>query len=68
MLVATRVAAIAHAVHDKVLARDVLALLTPWVNHVSVDGNCWWCDGPVALWLALPHHTVGDNFQAQRHI
>lgn len=68
VLVATRVAAIAHAVNDKILARDALALLTPWVNHVSVDGNGWWCDGPVALWLAMLHHTLGDNFQAQRHL
>lgn len=66
LLVATRVAAIAHAIDDLELAHDVITLLTPWVNHVSVDGNGWWCDGPVAVWLAMLHHMRGDDLVAAR--
>lgn len=68
LLVATRVAAIAHAIDDPVLADDVIRVLTPWANHVSVDGNGWWCDGPVAVWLAMLHHLRGDDLAALRHL
>jgi len=68
LLVATRVAAIAHALGDQSLAGEVIDVLTPWADHVSVDGNGWWCDGPVSAWLALLHHTCGDDLQALRYL
>ena len=35
---------------------DVISMLTeklrPWHEHIAVDANAWWCDGPVSLALA----------------
>ena len=42
------------------LRREMIDLLQPWVEHVSVDSNAWWCDGPVAMWLALLHESLGE--------
>ena len=68
LLVATRLAAVAHAANDDDLAREVVDLLTPWSRHVSVDGNGWWCDGPVSLWLAMLHHQLGDTASSLRYL
>jgi DNA-binding CsgD family transcriptional regulator len=68
LLVATRVAAVAHLTHDDDLARTVVSHLSPWANHVSVDGNGWWCDGPVSLWLAMLHHQLGDQVEARHYL
>jgi tetratricopeptide (TPR) repeat protein len=55
LLVATRVAAVALAAGDRELVDEMVEVLNPWADRVSVDGNGWWCDGPVSLWLALLH-------------
>jgi len=60
LLTATRVAAVACELGDRDLAREVLGVLTPFADHVAVDGNGWWCDGPVSLWLAGLHRTLGQ--------
>jgi len=68
LLLATRVAAVACAAGDDALARDVIEVLTPWAEHVSVDGNGWWCDGPVSLWLAHLHDLRGEPAVARRFL
>ncbi|MFM8304889.1 MAG: LuxR C-terminal-related transcriptional regulator, partial [Actinomycetota bacterium] len=45
---------------DADLAAAVIPVLEPWRDHVALDGNGWWCDGPVALWLARLHAVRGD--------
>jgi ATP/maltotriose-dependent transcriptional regulator MalT len=68
LLVCTRSAAAAVAAGDHDLARDLIGLLNPWTDHISVDGNGWWCDGPVALWLAQLHHLLGHEAQTHTHL
>lgn len=68
LLVATRLAAVAQIARDPNLARDLIQILTPWTDHVSVDGNGWWCDGPVSLWLAALYDVVGDAAMCARHL
>lgn len=68
LLVATRVAAVAQIVGDVELTQEVIGVLAPWADHVSVDGNGWWCDGPVSLWLATLHHQLGHELEAQRYL
>jgi DNA-binding CsgD family transcriptional regulator len=65
LLVATRVAAVATQLEAQELARKVIGVLTPWRGHFSVDGNGWWCDGPVDAWLTLLHQTAGDELRAR---
>lgn len=68
LLLATRLAAVAEAVGDTHLAEDLIAVLSPWADHVAVDSNAWWCDGPVDLWLAALHLTLGDPEAARHHL
>lgn len=66
LLTATRVAAVAVAVADRELAGDAIVALRPWEDHIAVDGNGWWCDGPVALWLAELHAVLDHTDEARR--
>lgn len=66
LFTATRIAAVAVAVGDGELARDVAAVLAPWEDHVAVDANGWWCDGPVALWLAALHAVTHEHGATRR--
>lgn len=66
LLVATRLAAALSFLDVPDLTDDVIAILEPWRTHVAVDSNAWWCDGPVALWLAHLHHRRGDDERAAR--
>lgn len=42
------------------LIEPVLGLLVPWSDHVAVDANAWWCNGPVSLAIAELHAARGD--------
>ncbi|MFM8268268.1 MAG: LuxR C-terminal-related transcriptional regulator [Ilumatobacteraceae bacterium] len=66
LLVATRLAAALAYLDVPDLPEEVIAVLEPWRTHVAVDSNAWWCDGPVALWLAHLHHRRGDDDRARR--
>ena len=68
LLVATRVAAVAVAAGDPSLVDEIVHVLSPWDDRVAVDGNGWWCDGPVALWLALLHHSRGEMMLASSYL
>lgn len=48
------------------LAPEVIEVLEPWCDHVAVDSNAWWCDGPVALRLAELRSLLGDTATATR--
>jgi DNA-binding CsgD family transcriptional regulator len=61
LLLATRLAAVAMATDDSELVDDLIAVMSPWSEHVAVDSNSWWCDGPVAVWLAMLHMHRGEN-------
>ena len=64
LLLMTRLSAVALVLEDVDLRREVLEVVTPWVEHVSVDGNGWWCDGPVSLWAALLHESLAERTAA----
>jgi DNA-binding CsgD family transcriptional regulator len=66
LLVATRGAQVAVllGLHDVI--DDLIEVLTPWADHVAVDSNAWWCDGPVSLALAELHHATGSTSRAQQ--
>jgi len=68
LLVATRIAAVALVAGDKNLIMDSIEVLTPWRDRVAVDANGWWCDGPVAAWLAHLHHDLGRLDLAQEYL
>jgi DNA-binding CsgD family transcriptional regulator/tetratricopeptide (TPR) repeat protein len=65
LLVGTRAAAVAYETGDKALCREVIDVLSPHADHVAVDSNGWWCDGPVAVWLAMLHQRVGEHDAAR---
>jgi DNA-binding CsgD family transcriptional regulator len=65
LLLTTRMTATALLVGAPDLLRDLGEVLTPWVDHIAVDSNGWWCDGPVSGWLAEIHHALGHSEQAQ---
>lgn len=68
LLLLTRCAAVVEHLDRPQLARDLLDRLAPWSGHIAVDSNGWWCDGPVAYWLAVLHHRLGDDREARRHL
>lgn len=39
-----------------------------WANHVAVDSQAWFCDGPVSGWLAILAHHRGDTESARRYL
>ena len=47
---------------------ELIAILEPYADHVAVDSSVWWCDGPVALSLALLEHARGDARAATAHL
>jgi DNA-binding CsgD family transcriptional regulator len=66
LLVATRSAQIAVMLGLSDVANHLITVLTPWADHVAVDSNAWWCDGPVALALAELHLATGSPGRAQQ--
>jgi DNA-binding CsgD family transcriptional regulator len=68
LLVGTRVAAVATQLDAPDLVSRVIDALAPWSGHCSVDGNGWWCDGPVDAWLALLHAAAGDSSTARGYL
>lgn len=40
--------------------------LEPWHDHVAIDSQAWFCDGPVSGWLAVLAERRGDR-SAVRH-
>ena len=43
---------------------EMIDALTPWTDHVAVDSNAWWCDGPVATRLAQLQMARGNYADA----
>ncbi len=43
---------------------EMIDALTPWADHVAVDANAWWCDGPVATRLAQLKLARGEFVSA----
>jgi DNA-binding CsgD family transcriptional regulator/tetratricopeptide (TPR) repeat protein len=65
LLLLSRLAATALLVDDTDLRRELLEIMAPWVDHVAVDSNAWWCDGPISLWMALLHESLGESERAR---
>lgn len=55
LLVACRAAAVLEHLDVPDQAEILIELLSPWAEHIAVDSNAWWCDGPVSLSLGLLH-------------
>lgn len=64
LLLATRMTDTALLIGVPDLLEDLAAILTPWADHVAVDSNAWWCDGPVSGWLACIHGVLGREAAA----
>lgn len=65
LMLATRLSAVAVRLPAEDLIRSVIDILEPWSDHVAVDSNAWWPDGPVSGWLAELHSAVGDERAAR---
>lgn len=52
LLSATRAAHAALAAGERDMQHHLIGVLEPWAQHVAVHDHGWWCDGPVAWWLA----------------
>ena len=50
------------------LITELVDLLTPWAEHVAIDTNAFWCEGPVALRLAEAKLALGDHAEARRYL
>ncbi len=61
LFVGTRLAASAVLIGDAQFSRDLIAMLDPWEERVSVHSAGWWCDGPVSLALASLHNSLGEE-------
>jgi DNA-binding CsgD family transcriptional regulator len=61
LLLATRISEVAVLLPAEDLIRNLIDILEPWSDHVSVDSNAWWPDGPVSGWLAELHNAIGDE-------
>jgi DNA-binding CsgD family transcriptional regulator len=61
LLLCSRAAAAVAAAELEQLAAELVPLLEPWVDRIVLDANGWWCDGPVALWLAELHLVTGNQ-------
>jgi DNA-binding CsgD family transcriptional regulator len=61
LLLATRMTAVALLTKAPDILEDLVTVLTPWSDHIAVDSNAWWCDGPVSIWLAQIHHVLGHD-------
>lgn len=63
LVLATRCAAVAVLTGSQEFATDLVGVLEPWRTRVAIDSHGWWCDGPVALWLAELHQLLGRPAQ-----
>ena len=61
LLLGTRLTHVALASDDTEMVAELIDLLSPWADHIAVDSNSWWCDGPVAAWLGLLHLHIGQE-------
>lgn len=61
LLLATRITAVALLTKTSDILEELVPVLTPWTDHIAVDSNSWWCDGPVSIWLADIHHALGRD-------
>ncbi len=59
-----RCASVVEQIRDVELATRIVSLLEPWRGHVAVDGNAWFCDGPVERWLASMWMITGETDKA----
>lgn len=50
------------------LESEVIAILTPWADHIAVDSNAWWIDGPVSLALARLHAKQNKHDVARTYL
>jgi DNA-binding CsgD family transcriptional regulator len=55
LLVASRAAAVFEHLDVPDQAEYLIEVLSPWAEHIAVDSNAWWCDGPVSLALGILH-------------
>ncbi len=65
LLLCTRASAVAVAAGLEQVAAELVPLLEPWVDRVALDANGWWCDGPVALWVAELQLLRGELDQVE---
>ena len=61
LLLCSRLAHAAFALGLIDVMDDLTELLQPYSNHVAIDSNAWWCEGPVSLTLAMLAHGCGDD-------
>jgi len=68
LFLATRCAHVALQAADAGLRRRVITVLEPWSDRIAVDAHGWWCDGPVAGWLAELYEAQGEHDQARHRL
>jgi DNA-binding CsgD family transcriptional regulator len=61
LLLGTRSAEVVIKLDAPDLVDEIIGFLTPWPEHVAVDSNAWWIDGPVALALAQLHQWKSEH-------
>jgi DNA-binding CsgD family transcriptional regulator len=65
LLLCTRLSAAVAELDAPDLAAELVERMTPWADRVAVDSHAWFCDGPVGVWLALLHRSLGDHDAAR---
>jgi DNA-binding CsgD family transcriptional regulator len=68
LLVASRAAALFELISVDDVAEHLIEVLSPWAEHIAVDSNAWWCDGPVSLALGVLHLSCGRPGLAQDYL
>lgn len=68
LLVGTRATDVAVMLQIPDLADEIIELLSPWPDHVAVDSNAWWINGPVALSLAKLHALQRESARVHEYL
>lgn len=64
LLLATLAARVAIMLDLDDVMSELVAVLSPWTEHVAVDSNAWWCGGPVSLTVAELYLATGNPSKA----
>jgi DNA-binding CsgD family transcriptional regulator/tetratricopeptide (TPR) repeat protein len=68
LLIGTKAAEVAVMLNVPDLVDEIIAILAPWPDHVAVDSNAWWINGPVALALARLHARRNEMTQVIHYL
>jgi len=68
LLCHTRATDLALHLGDDEVLQYLWSALHQWHEHIAVDSQAWFCDGPVSAWLSLIAHRQNDVDNARHYL